>query len=458
MKSPDTDSRGQTPTTGPASSNPPPQENSIPSSTSSPASIRGTVGEKRVIGKFIVFVPLTLQDGHQCEVLLKGRRVGGCLDDDLTDRLRRELRSGDVIEVDFERIEEGAARDGSSPLYIARDCRVISLKVSSNTGAVRHVAPPPRGSNTPVQNPSEHEEKKTAASKTSKGGSAVEAAVACASLNDDGESVHADVHGDRPQEGQQEIVTVQGDSSRHCSERARVFGRWVVDVFLPSCGREVSSAHHFVPHESSFGEERDDQSPAKSPKGSRPVLDVAGGKGELSLILTLEGIDCILVDPRTVGGKLSRRQRKQMRKSGRGSFGVLREEFGGSSEAAQRCAEDAGAVIALHPDEATDAVVDTAVRLRVPFAVVPCCVFARLFPHRRLEEKPVSTHAQLCLYLMTKHPAIQACRLPFRGQNTVVYCTNFDRDSRGPLDPATAAVVEELHKEKVSVTAADSGH
>ena len=34
----------------------------------------------------------------------------------------------------------------------------------------------------------------------------------------------------------------------------------------------------------------------------------------------------------------------------------------------------------------TEPIVDVACRLGKPFAVVPCCVFPRLFPHRRLPD------------------------------------------------------------------------
>ena len=34
-------------------------------------------------------------------------------------------------------------------------------------------------------------------------------------------------------------------------------------------------------------------------------------------------------------------------------------------------------VIGLHPDEATEAIVDCALAHNKPFAVVPCCVFPR---------------------------------------------------------------------------------
>jgi hypothetical protein len=41
-------------------------------------------------------------------------------------------------------------------------------------------------------------------------------------------------------------------------------------------------------------------------------------------------------------------------------------------------------VIGLHPDQVTDSIVEAALKYSKPFAVVPCCVFPYLFPHRRL--------------------------------------------------------------------------
>jgi hypothetical protein len=82
------------------------------------------------------------------------------------------------------------------------------------------------------------------------------------------------------------------------------------------------------------------------------------------------------------------------------------------------------AIIALHPDEATDAIVDTAVRLRIPFVIVPCCVFNRLFPHRRMPNQPdtpVSTHHDLLEYLQHKDASIKKTTLPFEGSNTVLW-------------------------------------
>ena len=86
--------------------------------------------------------------------------------------------------------------------------------------------------------------------------------------------------------------------------------------------------------------------------------------------------------------------------------------------------QDCRAIVALHPDEATDAIVDTAVQCQIPFVIVPCCVFCRLFPHRRMPSgEMVSTYPQLLDYLQAKHPSIQRTTLPFVGANTVLYST-----------------------------------
>ena len=73
--------------------------------------------------------------------------------------------------------------------------------------------------------------------------------------------------------------------------------------------------------------------------------------------------------------------------------------------------------------QATDSIVEFAVMHDKPFAVVPCCVFPRLFKHRRLKEGvPVTVHAELVEYL--RHAGGQDCRvehLKFEGMNQVVF-------------------------------------
>ena len=79
-------------------------------------------------------------------------------------------------------------------------------------------------------------------------------------------------------------------------------------------------------------------------------------------------------------------------------------------------------VMGLHPDEATEPLLDTALANCINFAVIPCCVFSQLFPHRRLRnnEQPVSYEA-FCDYLCEKSPHIESEKLPFLGKNRVLY-------------------------------------
>ena len=101
---------------------------------------------------------------------------------------------------------------------------------------------------------------------------------------------------------------------------------------------------------------------------------MAGGKGELALILTLAGRKCVLVDPRE--SSLKRRQRKQLRRSGRKMIETERVEFGtehpSSVEATARLSKLAGLMVGLHPDQAAGAIVDTAIATQVPFGVISC--------------------------------------------------------------------------------------
>ncbi|CAE7606835.1 KEAP1 [Symbiodinium natans] len=167
------------------------------------------------------------------------------------------------------------------------------------------------------------------------------------------------------------------------------------------------------------------------------VLDVAGGTGLLSLALALRGVRATVVDPRRSAGCLPSRARKMMRKSGVGSLlvacrawfgGRLQgadDSFSGSGDAVPACDEalvaGCSALVALHPDEATEAVVDAALRLRRPFVVVPCCVFARLFPTRTLDGRAVATLPEFREFLRRKHPSIREEILPFAGANVALY-------------------------------------
>ena len=78
-------------------------------------------------------------------------------------------------------------------------------------------------------------------------------------------------------------------------------------------------------------------------------------------------------------------------------------------------------LVGMHPDQATEPIVDAALRLNKPFAVVPCCVFPDAFPERALDGAPVRSYAQFLDYLRAKDPGIETAYLPFQGRSRVLY-------------------------------------
>ena len=79
---------------------------------------------------------------------------------------------------------------------------------------------------------------------------------------------------------------------------------------------------------------------------------------------------------------------------------------------------DCSIVVGMHPDSATESLVDFALAHGKPFAVVPCCVCAVDFPKRR----GVNSHAALVDHLRRKDPErIGVATLPFEGKNVVLY-------------------------------------
>ncbi|CAB9529071.1 expressed unknown protein [Seminavis robusta] len=80
-------------------------------------------------------------------------------------------------------------------------------------------------------------------------------------------------------------------------------------------------------------------------------------------------------------------------------------------------------LLGLHPDQATDPIIDIGLALGIPWAIVPCCVFPNLFQTRQLASsgKPVRSYEDICTYILERDPSIQQATLPFRGRNQVFY-------------------------------------
>jgi len=130
------------------------------------------------------------------------------------------------------------------------------------------------------------------------------------------------------------------------------------------------------------------------------VLDVAGGRGSVSFELwTRRGIPCTLVDPRPL--RFTKEQHKWLKGSSpdvvaaakRGACKQLLTRFDPDMWRADTeegsLIRGCSVVVGMHPDEATGAIAEFAGEFGKPFAVLPCCVFPRLFPNRFVVETPL---------------------------------------------------------------------
>ena len=163
--------------------------------------------------------------------------------------------------------------------------------------------------------------------------------------------------------------------------------------------------------------------------------------------------------------------------SSRLPFKHLRARFDAAFEAEQHALlASASALVGMHPDQATEPIVDVALRLGRPFAVVPCCVFAREFPRQLPDGTWVTTYAQLLDYLQAKAPGIRRTHLAFVGRNVVLYhygahpppgCVECDADEEeeaakpaapaAPAAPVAPVASEEGNAADAASSAAQTG-
>ncbi|KAG7365129.1 hypothetical protein IV203_038332 [Nitzschia inconspicua] len=180
--------------------------------------------------------------------------------------------------------------------------------------------------------------------------------------------------------------------------RAKIFAAWLMETF----GRDKLAANG-------------------------GVLDVAGGKGKLSIELSLQGkIPATIVDPlvRKHGDKLEPRDAKRIQKAQAPHPTLLPKEFNGSTFLAdcEHVVTESSILVGLHPDECTEDILDVALRYNKNVAVVPCCVFSGFFSLRALPNgKAIRTYEDFLEYLLLKDERLKWQDLGFEGRNIVIY-------------------------------------
>ncbi|ETN18634.1 hypothetical protein PPTG_04175 [Phytophthora nicotianae INRA-310] len=163
------------------------------------------------------------------------------------------------------------------------------------------------------------------------------------------------------------------------------------------------------------------------------VVDVAGGKGDIPIQLWIQrGIPTTLIDPRPMKlGKYNRKlvAKAEFTKGRKMSPQLLRCLDDETLKLHTELFTDCSVLVGMHPDEATEAIVDAALTLGKPFAIVPCCVMSRVFPDRQCQDgTPVDTYDTFIRYLLEKHPSIQREFLPFAGRNQVLYLFDYSKE------------------------------
>eukprot|EP00978_Attheya_sp_CCMP212_P008789 scaffold20684_cov52-Attheya_sp.AAC.1 len=150
------------------------------------------------------------------------------------------------------------------------------------------------------------------------------------------------------------------------------------------------------------------------------ILDIAGGGGKLSLELALQcQSQCFIIDPLIRGKKdtqqFSSRDIKRIEKVN----GIVPKHMAKCFMLNDVCLDlvkRSSCIVGLHPDECTEDILDAAIQLEKPAAIIPCCVFASLRPDRCLASgRIVCTYNDFLDYLMEKDERIKRFELPFEG-------------------------------------------
>ena len=164
------------------------------------------------------------------------------------------------------------------------------------------------------------------------------------------------------------------------------------------------------------------------------VLDIAGGRGDVSFLLACRNIKSTVIDPKTQPN-IKRFKRYALYKeiSRDDRLGEVAELI--SFKQIEWCVDrddlwvkESSLLVGMHPDEATEDIVRVAVAYGLPFAVVPCCVFNKN-RMRMNSGRLVSSYLDLIDYLIEiagrckegRYIEVKQCILPFEGKPICIY-------------------------------------
>jgi 2-polyprenyl-3-methyl-5-hydroxy-6-metoxy-1,4-benzoquinol methylase len=184
------------------------------------------------------------------------------------------------------------------------------------------------------------------------------------------------------------------------------------------------------------------------------VLDIAGGQGDVARLLAKQGATVVTVDPRSPK-RLKRKKSKSQSEtatidtqlitvsqyeelpfpfiiSSQGSHTHIMTKFDDEFIRIfeEKLLSKVKLVIGFHSDEATEPIVDWAIRSSTPCCIVPCCVFSYLFPDRKLSNGcEVTSFDDFVLYLKEKFQrsvvwkeGVKTDFLEYLGANLVLHC------------------------------------
>ena len=182
---------------------------------------------------------------------------------------------------------------------------------------------------------------------------------------------------------------------------------------------------------------------------SRGILDVAGGAGGLAFEISVRhGIPCTVIDSRAVkftkkqanaiafrerccklispGLSISMLARNMHNRFQCTSFDQVQELLDAADVLASKEKSEKmktfDAIVGLHPDQATDHIIKVGLRLSIPWAVVPCCVFPnKIVRHLKTGER-VRTYEDLCAWILEQDENVKEATLDgVEGRNRVFY-------------------------------------